>query len=779
MIIKSNTLYSKNQILTVIILEVVIAAIVLTGIGLIIASSILDVKTYQIIGCVLSSFGIFEIAQFVSVFFKHRFILFLIFGKIFKYKINEEPKEAQEEVLTKFFANNESTIKCCTVLVSGKKGCGKSKCTDYIINMTLSKFKNMSIKRQFIYIDCYNDSRLTTDAILNYKSYNLNNALIIIDNCNEAEWSVMDRLIKLSISDNCSVLIIEEDTENFRNKLQDLSPREHKIIPLTFTDVINNDNKTVNRLLTSKLTDAEKEVIIACALYCKFYNIFEFRNIVNVLGIKGLDKLNCYKIFNKLLRNNVIYHFPMNTEYYKFKQECDLEYIINSKLYNENLFDKIIDVLSTQPAFQNAEVAWLIMLNHSKNVVLKTVPAKRRNLFINAAKFCNYQKLYDALKSFTDKYSCKDEFLYEYGYLYYNLNNFAEAFNSYNSYFYDDDWEEKIRIIELLHTSSNKQMQMQVKSCLNALKKEREPISLFAKYWDLHIQNERGNFYIAEIHSLLNELINIQTKDDITHTHIERCFTDELRMYWITNSLDENTNDNLLKIFTHLYSDDKKFNFYKDLYFEAGFSHYVKLTNAFLDPQPDTLNIGNRLGALEEEAEKAYRNALNDSYGRVRSTATAKIKLTDLQSIREDSEFNELIESIKDFRSDSEKKHSSLHVAFAESVMAKIVAVKKMFDPSCIVGEDIKKQVANSLKKAENIYKSFGNKYGVLRCHYLKTMTDILSNFGDCKNRIVSLEKETKNFVLENRFCNKILNLKVITFLNIYNSIKYYPIILQ
>lgn len=777
MIVKSNTLYSKKQMLKVKIIDVIIAIIFLIGIGLIVAGSIVENNTLNIIGSVLATFGIFDIIEISGLIFTHKYITLKIFGKLFKNQALDKPKEIQNEVLNHFFANDDNTLHCCAVLINGKKGSGKSQCTDYIVDLSLSNFntKEKALNQNFIYIDCYNDTQNSSKIIQEFELFKLNNSLIIIDNCNEADWAIIKKIIEIINYNNCSLLLIEEDSEIFRNKLSELNSQNvnNPIIIVPFEEEIKLENYSVSALLQHNFSGLEKKIILVCALYCRFFNLFNFRTIFDMFKLKGKEKYVCKKVLKSLVQSHIIKHFPMNTEYYKFSRECDLEFVIDSKLNDEELFDKIIDVFSTDNKLKNPEVLWLIMLCRSKNSVLQIEPSQRRKLFLDAAKFSNFKKLLNALDKFTAKYACKDYFLYEYGYLYYNLNDFASAIVNYNKYFADDESEKKLRFLEIFHTNNNAEIKELIDKFLFELKNEKEPINLFAAYWEVHIQNERGYFHINHMHQILNSLVAVEEKDDILHTHIERCFTDELRMYWITNSLTKTKNAELLELFTNLYKNDKKFKFYNDLYFNAGFYHYVKLPNAFCG------NQFTELASLVETAERFYLYALNDNYGRTRSTATAKIKLAELQSLKEESKLSELLDEIDKFRLDSEKKNLSVHIAYAETVRAKVTATKKLCWQNYMVIDDIKK-VMTYLQEANSIYDSFGNEYGTLRCEYLSLIISILrDNLKNAKKQIEQFLPKTKNYALERKLCERLLNIRKPTYLDFYNSIKFYPIILQ
>ncbi len=773
MIVQSNTLYSKKQILLVKIIDILIAIACGIGIGLIVAGSITDNFTLKFIGSLLSAFGIFDIIEVGGLIFKHKYFTLKIVSKLIKVQALETPQSSQEDVINYFFANEENKLKCRALLISGEKGKGKSQCTDYLIDLTLSNLntKMKALKQNFIYIDCYNDSQNSSKIIQELEIFKLNNSLIIIDNCNEADWVIIKNIIEIIEHKNCSILIIEEDSEIFRNKLSDLFEQD-KLEIFYFEEKLKLDNQKVNILLQQNFSDFEKKIIIICALYCRFFNLFNFKNIVEILKLKGKEKHACKKVLKRFFQGHILKHFPMNTDYYKFNQECDLEYIIKSKLNNEELFDGIIDILSAEIKCKNPEVLWQVMFYRSKNSVLQIDTAQRQKIFLDAVKFSNFKKLLNALNDFAIKNDCKDNFLYEYGYLNYNLNNFIAADENYKKYFADNDSEKKLRFLEIYHTSIEKKVKPLVDRFLSELKNEKEPYGLFAEYWEIHIKNERGEFNIKRMHEILNKLTAVEEKDDILHTHIERCFTDELRMYWITNSLTKEINGYLLDLFKKLYENDKKFKFYSDLYFNAGFYHYIKLPNAFLE------NNFNELKNLYDTAERFYRDALNDNYGRTRSTATAKIKLAELQSIKEDRTCDELLKVIDKFRMDSEKKKLSLHIAYAETVKAKVTATKKL----CLqnyLDTDIEK-IKGSLQEASGIYNSFGNKYGVLRCEYLFLIISILEDIPkDCKDRINQFLQKTENHTLEKRFCERLLNIRKPTYLDFYNSIKYYPIILQ
>lgn len=143
---------------------------------------------------------------------------------------------------------------------------------------------------------------------------------------------------------------------------------------------------------------------------------------------------------------------------------------------------------------------------------------------------------------------CPDKeflFLYEIGTLYFYNSCQEKAFSKYNQLLsrtisVEQQHSVRLRIIETTHGDINSLTKDNIVSYLKELQIAGEPYSLFAEYWMIHIETERGNFSITQYSVLLQKLIALDEVSDVKDIQLElikRCYTDILRSHHILYSL--------------------------------------------------------------------------------------------------------------------------------------------------------------------------------------------------------------------------------------------------
>lgn len=92
--------------------------------------------------------------------------------------------------------------------------------------------------------------------------------------------------------------------------------------------------------------------------------------------------------------------------------------------------------------------------------------------------------------------------------------------------------------------------------------------------------------------------------------------------------------------------------------------------------------------------------------------------------------------------------------------------------------------IESCLNTAQEIFSEYENQYGINRCRYLLFLYRCLLNFKTENESYESFDNDLKELQkscdkLAQQFIEKLLRYRKPTYLSIYNSIKYYPIILQ
>ncbi len=183
-------------------------------------------------------------------------------------------------------------------------------------------------------------------------------------------------------------------------------------------------------------------------------------------------------------------------------------------------------------------------------------------------------------------------FLYETGTLYFFNSQQEKAFQKYNILIERESAIEKknriaLRIIEATHGDVNPTTQSNINTYLMKLANDNYEYRLYAEYWTLHIETEKGYFLLDKYETLLENLViykdNAQDKQ-IYLEIVKRCYTDIIRIHHILKKslspkilnafmlfLNENYNKNIGMV-----------NYYNSLYIKANTLHYIDLLDDIL-----------------------------------------------------------------------------------------------------------------------------------------------------------------------------------------------------
>lgn len=210
-------------------------------------------------------------------------------------------------------------------------------------------------------------------------------------------------------------------------------------------------------------------------------------------------ELSRYKIrrsLKTLVHYEMIKEFPFDNNYIL---------LVNQKaiLENQSIFwetpentDVIMRIIKNSCSFP--ESAWLsfIHLPYEKQIQLNQ--SERDELFFKALKCSNYLMLSKSLNAEL-VYSPNKEslFCYEMGTLYFYNSQQEKAFQKYNSLLKrvsDSDQELPIllKIIETTHGNIDPITKKNINNYIEKLYDKGKPYSLYAQYWTLHIESERG-----------------------------------------------------------------------------------------------------------------------------------------------------------------------------------------------------------------------------------------------------------------------------------------------
>jgi hypothetical protein len=461
----------------------------------------------------------------------------------------------------------------------------------------------------------------------------------------------------------------------------------------------------------------------------------------------------------------------------------------NQKIFwnTQQNIDAILSVLKNSDKFP--ESAWLSLVRLPYEQLLQQDIKDRGLLFDNALKSGNYITLYKALQEELTYCPIKESvFLYEAGTLYFYNSYQKEAFEKYNKLIDRESSNEikyatMLRIIESTHGDVNSLTIQNINKYINILSSYNDRYALYAEYWTLHIESERGNFNLEKYTYLLDKLTNLKEIEQTNDIHIEiikRCYTDVIRSFHILKRLPtEKLKSNFLDFMSENY-DKTMYQYYKSLYVDANALHYVTLLDDILK--------GRDCQDTYDKAIEYYKVALINGMENQKSVSACELKRIDLELFNPEniSNFQTYQEKIMKFLSNAEINKVSVHVAYCKTLLAKLYIVENIQNMDYFVNPNKKTNDSNIktyLREAKEIYKAYQNEYGIIRIEFIenlysfvalskeddfykaiKKMTDILEKHQEYQREIDIID-----------FLKKNGNLRM----SVISIIKAYPIIMQ
>lgn len=773
MLIIDHKIYSRSHKLVMIILECImigfsIALVLLGAIG----QFFVQEEIFYSISSFVWALGILSCADLLRIIKNKRSIIlsFIVRVKRKKNTYSKSPTEQQQKVLDKLFSSAANQLTFTSIIVKGEKGTGKSECVDFVLKKIFSKIKddNSLINFNFHYIDCYDDSDKTTEFITALTAESVKNYIIFIDNCNEARGEIIPNIEYLTKAKNCCIILMEEEgTFYYDNKIFNTDNKES----FTYKPPLGESLLQKYRYIIKSKN--QKRIIFAIYLLSKYKNLFASSDIEKLLDLTKINKLK-YKLFiSKLKNKNILQTFPVFSTFYKLASESEVKFIASELIESdEELFREIINEFVN--ICDNDEIKWMCLFEFQPKFIEDNT-TELYQLFNKAIAYGNYSKLLKILGNYCQKNNCYSKFPYELAVLHYYNGAFDTAYSYLKKMEDVDDIHKCVLLIETLHGKNDMKIKKLVVDTIEIIKNKEQ---LLGEYWEYHIGSEEGRFETDGLKELLTKLIANYNNEssELIKSVIERCFTDLLRFYWITGidfDIDPIKND-----FSNIFEGSRRYEYYIKLYFDAGNMHYSTVVGLWLD---DDLNqIENKV----HEAINSYNSAIALPYEKLKSKTAAKTKLADISLMQPECEWHEIEKYVLEFKENAERQKIDVFIAYSQTLLAKIKILRYLGNLMLTPANKIIDEITNLLNSALAIYQAYSNSYGVTRCNYLLYIFQCLRNFDHDNSefdkywhKLIDLSENCTT--LETKFIAKLNSYKSFQYINFYNSIKYFPIILQ
>ncbi len=613
------------------------------------------------------------------------------------------------------------------VLIYGKANMGKT--TSVFIYLS-QYIKHKEILRQFqwvkniIYIDCKNNKSDILDFFSQGNENTYEKSLIIIDNIEAMGETFFENLVEI-IKSSIGAFILLADVKNIQSDIY--KTLEIKEVKEKYgISLYNNDSNFIQMYET--LTNKEKLVLLIIYYISMSVTLISVSDLLFVLNKRTLFNY-VYWTLNSLIHKNIITFFPFDHSYILLGKQQEI--VKNQSQFWETEINTTAIFKLLQKSGKFPESAWLSFI-HLPYDILKGQPEnKKKNLFQNALKCGNFLTLHKALQN--ELIYCPEKeilFLYEIGTLYFYNSCQEKAFLKYNQLLNKAISREQqhsviLRIIETTHGDINNVTKKNIELYLKALQAVGEPYSLFAAYWKLHIETERGIFNISQYTTLLQKLIMLNEVSDVKDIQLElikRCYTDIIRSYHILFSLPEQKIiDNFLKFLLEIY-DATAYSYYKALYVDANTEHYINILGKLLKKENCEYTY--------KQAVDDYNIAMSSGYENIKSVSACELKFIDLKLFNPDNikEFDYYKAKINKFLSNAEINKVSVHIAYCKTLLAKLCMIKNLHDENYYLANNKKKLDSNIktyLRDAKKIYIEFSNEYGIIRVEFLEILYKI------------------------------------------------------
>ena len=628
------------------------------------------------------------------------------------------------------------------VLIYGKANMGKT--TSIFIYLS-QYIKHKEILKQFqwvkniIYIDCKNDKSDILDFFAKGNENTYEKSLIIIDNIEAMGETFFENIVEI-IKSSIGTFILLADVKSIQSDIYKVF--EIKEVKEKYgISLYNNDSNFIQ--MYEALSNKEKLVLLIIYYISMSVTLISVSDLLLVLD-KKTPFNNVYWTIKSLIHKRIIVFFPFDHSYILLSNQQEI--VKNQSQFWETEINKTAIFKILQNSGKFPESAWLSFIHLPYDILKKQPENKKEDLFQNALKCGNFLTLRRALQN--ELTYCPDKenlFLYEIGTLFFYNSCQEKAFLKYNQLLskttnIKQRNSVRLRIIETTHGDINSLTKKNIESYLEILRTTGEPYSLFAEYWNLHIETERGNFNIQHYTTLLQKLIKLNKISDIKDIQLElikRCYTDIIRSYHILFCLpDQELIDNFLKFILETY-DDTAYSYYKALYVDANTAHYVNILDKILRKENCEYTY--------RQAVDNYNIAMSSGYENIKSVSACELKLIDLKLYNPDNikEFDNYKEKINKYLSNAEINKVSVHVAYCKTLLAKLCMIKNLHDENYYLAnnkKNIDSNIKTYLRDAKKIYIAFSNEYGIIRVEFLEMLYKIAT---------YSQSKDINNFYIQ------------------------------
>ncbi len=791
MITKKFTIYTKYQKLALNIIDVIqgVFGLILTTFIFIAMIVTQNNEEQNIWFIIMGIAGIISLVEIIirKTFAKQSFLYNLLI-KNFRSNVSFFPQTQMQAELCSWINTKIQNGK--GILIYGKANTGKtSSIFIYLLQHTKDKdlLQQLNWVESVIYIDCKNNKSDILDFFCNEENCFCNNiyekSLIIVDNLETMGKTFWENLLNI-INSSTGTFILLADASKLDNDMYDSF--EIKCMRDNCTFSINVTDSDGFERSYEKLNDNEKKVFLIIYYISLSMTLLPVKDVFSIIN-QDYSFLHFKLILRTLLHKGLIKKFPFDYSYIILANRMNVvknqEFFWNTSQNSE----AILKILQNSVKFP--ESAWLSLVHLPYEQLLQQNTKEKEILFSNALKCGNYITLYKALQEELTYCPIKETvFLYELGTLCFYNSYQEQAFEKYNELIDKETSDEVkyatiLRIIEATHGDTNFLTVQNVNMYVKVLASINNRYSLYAEYWILHIESERGNFYLERYEDLLVKLTNLENIELVNDIHIElikRCYTDIIRSFHILKRLpSEDLISDFLK-FMHDNYDKTMYQYYKALYVDANTLHYVTLLD-------DILNGGNCQHTYSK-AKFFYEIALRNGIEKQKSVSACELKNIDLKLFNPENivEFQDYQSKIMNFLSNAEINKVSVHVAYCKTLLAKLHIIKNLQSKDYFSIPNKKANDSNIktyLREAKKLYKEYKNDYGVVRVEFIENLYKF-ATLSTEEEFIKSIQKMTDILNMHQEYQREI---DIINFLkkngksrmSVISIIKAYPIIMQ
>lgn len=794
MISNKFTIYTKKQTIICNIIDVMQFLFGIAITGLIIWAMISTQVEINILTIIMGLAAIISLIDIVirKTFNKYSF-LYRLFLNIFKSSTTLFPLTPMQMEANAWISNRIQNSN--GILIYGKPNSGKTSSVFMFLSKdtkSIELLRNMNWAKDIIYIDCKNNKSDILD-FFSLTRQNVNkkiseDSLIIVDNLESMGKTFLENLLNI-VNSSLGKYILLSDDSSLDNDLY--SNLERKCMRNNCTFSISEYSACSFNNVYNKLTNNEKIVLLIIYYISLSLTLIQINDIYAILG-KDVGFLRLKFIISSLLHKEFIKYFPFDHTYILLAKRIDMTKYHTVIGETQQNFEAVNKVLFNSQRFP--ESAWLGLISLPYERIMQIKPEEKEKLFCAALKSGNYGNLYKALSEELTYSPIKENlFLYETGTLFFYNSEQDRAFKKYNLLIDQEDTKDKqnrimLKIIESTHGDVNSATQRNISLYLEKLTTDEYEYQLYAKYWTLHIETEKGYFLLQDYTELLKDLMKPENDIQEQEIYIEivkRCYTDIIRSYHIVKKSLPFTilSDFNMFLYKNYAKNISMINYYTSLV-KANTLHYITLLDNILECKScqDTYN----------QAVVEYDQAIASGYENFKSVSACELKYIDLNLFLGDniSKFQEYETRIKTFLSNAEINRVSVHVAYCKTLLAKLYMIQNLNDIEYHrrANRTSKNSSINTcLREAKKIYRNYHNDYGVIRIEFLELLYRIanildkneFNNIIKKMTDILEIHPEYQREIDIIRFYRNIINRNESFGMLAISILKAYPIIMQ